>query len=160
MRKHNWNRSGFARERNSHRGRPGDDDLGSERNQLFRERPHPINVAGRPAVLDFHIASVAPAQVLQPLPKRHDLVLRDRIACSQAHQHADLTHALGLLRARRERPRRRRAAKQRDELAPVAVGIRVTSHPPHRSVRAAFPHTVPTSGIHGNYVLPYASQHL
>ena len=42
----------------------------------------------------------------------------------------------------------------------VAVGMRVTSHPPHRSVRAAFPHTVPTLGIHGNYVLPYASQHL
>ena len=41
-----------------------------------------------------------------------------------------------------------------------AVGMRVTSHPPHRSVRAAFPHTVPTLGIHGNYVLPYASQHL
>src|SRR4249920_1633816 len=32
----------------------------------------------------------------------------------------------------------------------VAVGMRVTSHPPHRSVRAAFPHTVPTLGIHGN----------
>src|ERR1700732_550780 len=32
-----------------------------------------------------------------------------------------------------------------------AVGMRVTSHPPHRSVRAAFPHTVSTSGIHGSY---------
>jgi len=30
-----------------------------------------------------------------------------------------------------------------------AVGMRVASHPPHRPVRAAFPHTVPTSGIHG-----------
>jgi hypothetical protein len=28
----------------------------------------------------------------------------------------------------------------------VAVGTRVTSRPPHRSVRAAFPHTAPTSG--------------
>ena len=27
----------------------------------------------------------------------------------------------------------------------VAVGTRVTSRPPHRSVRAAFPHTAPTS---------------
>ena len=42
----------------------------------------------------------------------------------------------------------------------VAVGTRVTSRPPHRSGRAAFPHTVPTLGIHGNYMLPYASQHL
>ena len=30
-----------------------------------------------------------------------------------------------------------------------AVGTRVTSRPPHRSVRAAFPHTAPTSGIDG-----------
>src|SRR5260370_22167361 len=37
--------------------------------------------------------------------------------------------------------------------------MRVTSHPPHRSVHAAFPHTVPTSGIHGDCA-PYASQRL
>src|SRR5438445_6595530 len=29
----------------------------------------------------------------------------------------------------------------------VAVGTRVTSRPPHRSVRAAFPHTAPTSEL-------------
>jgi hypothetical protein len=28
-----------------------------------------------------------------------------------------------------------------------AVGTRVTSRPPHRTVRAAFPHTAPTSGV-------------
>ena len=28
-----------------------------------------------------------------------------------------------------------------------AVGTRVTSRPPHRSVRAACPHTAPTSGV-------------
>jgi hypothetical protein len=66
-----------------------------------------------------------------------------------------------LLRLPGERPRSRRgAAQKRDKLATVAVGTRVTSRPPHRSVRAAFPHTVPTLGIHGNYMLPYASQHL
>ena len=46
------------------------------------------------------------------------------------------------------------------EVGTVAVGTRVTSRLPHRSVRAAFPHTVPTLGIHGDYMLPYASQHL
>ena len=34
------------------------------------------------------------------------------------HEHADASHAVALLRARRERPRRRRAAEERDELAP------------------------------------------
>ena len=33
---------------------------------------------------------------------------------------------------------------------PFAVGTRVTSRPPPRSVRAAFPHTAPTSGIDGS----------
>src|SRR5262249_57533757 len=33
------------------------------------------------------------------------------------HKHADPPHPLGLLRARRERPRGRRATEQRDELA-------------------------------------------
>ena len=41
-----------------------------------------------------------------------------RVALGIAHQHADPPHALGLLRARGERPRSRRAAKKRDELAP------------------------------------------
>jgi hypothetical protein len=33
------------------------------------------------------------------------------------HQHPNAPHALALLRARRERPRGRRAAQQRDEIA-------------------------------------------
>ena len=33
-------------------------------------------------------------------------------------EHANAPHAVALLRARRERPRRRRAAEERDELAP------------------------------------------
>ena len=37
----------------------------------------------------------------------------------QCSKKADHRHALGLLRPRRERPRRRRAAEQRDELAPL-----------------------------------------
>src|SRR5262249_55531748 len=43
--------------------------------------------------------------------------LRFRIVRSIRHQHADPPHPVALLRAHRERPRRR-AAEQRDELAP------------------------------------------
>jgi len=44
------------------------------------------------------------------------------------------------------------AAKTRGFLArliaiSVAVGTRITARPPHRTVRAAFPHTAPTSGV-------------
>src|SRR5216684_5215453 len=33
------------------------------------------------------------------------------------------------------------------QTASDAVGTRVTSRPPHKTVRAAFPHTAPTSGV-------------
>src|SRR5215471_8869102 len=42
--------------------------------------------------------------------------LRFQIAFGKVRQHANSPHALGLLRARRQRPRRR-AANERDELA-------------------------------------------
>src|SRR5262249_32048117 len=40
-----------------------------------------------------------------------------RIVPCEGHEHADAAHPLGLLCARRQRPRRRSTAKQRDELA-------------------------------------------
>ena len=40
-----------------------------------------------------------------------------RIVRGRVHEHADARHPFRLLRARRERPRSRRAAEQRDELA-------------------------------------------
>jgi hypothetical protein len=46
--------------------------------------------------------------------------LKYRIARGCGHQHADAPHALGLLRARRERPRRR-SAKSNDELAALCM---------------------------------------
>src|SRR5262249_49298843 len=42
-----------------------------------------------------------------------------RIVRGGGHQHADASHLLALLPARCERPRRRCAAKQRDELSPL-----------------------------------------
>jgi hypothetical protein len=40
-----------------------------------------------------------------------------RIIGGEIHEHADPPHPLRLLRARRERPHRRRATEQRDEVA-------------------------------------------
>jgi hypothetical protein len=42
-----------------------------------------------------------------------------RIARVKCRQHADAPHPIALLRACRERPRRRRAAEKRYELAPL-----------------------------------------
>jgi hypothetical protein len=66
-------------------------------------------------------AAVGPAQLLQPLQERRDAGLSFRIVRGQVHKHADPTRPLALLRPRRERPRDRRAAEQRDELAALHV---------------------------------------
>src|SRR5262249_23311175 len=51
------------------------------------------------------------------------------------HQHADASHTLGLLRARRERPCRR-AAEKRDELAAIHLrGHSITSSATKRKSR-------------------------
>src|SRR5262245_27134527 len=57
--------------------------------------------------------------------------LRGRIVSSQVLEHADAPHPLVLLRGRRERPRRRAAAEQRDELA---ASHSITSSARNRSV--------------------------
>src|SRR5262249_10934359 len=71
-----------------------------------------------PTIVDPHVAAVSPAQLLELLQKRTDPCHSFRIVRGQRGQHADAPHSLALLRPRRERPRRRRAAEQRDELAP------------------------------------------
>jgi len=55
--------------------------------------------------------------LLQPLQERPEAGLKFQIVHSRGQKHADATHPLALLRARRERPRGRRAADERDELA-------------------------------------------
>src|SRR5262249_52239985 len=109
----------------------------------------------RPMIFDDHVPSFDVTGLLQSLKKRG---LKRVVVMRRVTEIADYRRRR-LLRTRRERQRSRRTEK-RDELAPVAVGTLIAERPPHRSVRAAFPHTVPTLGIHGNYMLPYASQHL
>src|SRR5258706_1187 len=69
---------------------------------------------------DLNIAVLRPPEHLKSLPKRRDAGLYFRIVLGEWMQEHDASHALGLLRARRERPRGHRAAKERDELASPA----------------------------------------
>jgi hypothetical protein len=48
---------------------------------------------------------------------------RFAIVRGERHENADTPHSVGLLRARRDRPRRRGTAEQRDELAAGAHSI-------------------------------------
>ncbi len=72
------------------------------------------------ANIDVDIAPFLPTQLPQFLPQRRDLSLCRGIALSIPHQYADAPHPVGLLRLRRERPRHRRAAEQRNEVATSA----------------------------------------
>ena len=71
-------------------------------------------------VVDPHVAADGPAQFLQPLQERRhaSAVIPDRPRQSVMSTPMRRIRS-ALLRARRERPRRR-AAEQRDELAPVS----------------------------------------
>src|SRR6516162_5938962 len=77
-----------------------------------------VNVARSPVIVRPEVTSFRPTQVLQRLAERRNARLCLRITLGKAHQHADPSRPTGLLRVRRERPRRRRAADERDELAP------------------------------------------
>src|SRR5262249_53393546 len=72
--------------------------------------------ARAPANVDPRVAAADPAQFLQPLPEGRHESPAIRVVLGQIEQHADASHALALLRARRVRPRRR-ADERRDERA-------------------------------------------
>src|SRR5262249_39592378 len=97
-----------------YRRRAGRDDHGcTPVNQIGGERRQSIMLAVRVAIFDCHAAACDEAGFFQPPQERsHEVIvlfLRPR---------AEITNDWKcLLRARRERPRRRRAADEHDELA-------------------------------------------
>src|SRR5262249_60340653 len=88
-----------------------------------------------PAVGNLEVAAIRKVQIFEPLHKGLYPTLRFHIVFSVPHKHADASHPLALLRARRQWPRRR-TADERDDLAPPAA-----RHPPtlHRRPRPAPP---------------------
>src|SRR5262249_19337138 len=95
---------------------PGEDNLRIERDQLGRISRQVREGADAPAIIDPQVASNRPARFRKPLQERQQARLRFRIVRTAVHEHADAPHALALLSACSERPRRR-AAEKRDEVA-------------------------------------------
>src|SRR5262249_20068254 len=93
------------------------DLIGLQRDQLPRESPDQLRVAGRgPADVDPNVAALDPSELLEPFPERCSSLLPFPVALGKSLQYSDAAYTLALLRARRERPRGR-AAEQRDERA-------------------------------------------
>jgi len=59
--------------------------------------------------IDAEILAFGPRQLLQGVEERGQIRLRRSFGRGAVHQHTDTPHLTGLLRARRERPRRRAA---------------------------------------------------
>src|SRR5262249_18752220 len=77
-----------------------------------------FNVSDAPMIVDLNVATDCPSQLFETLLQRYRTDQTLWVTLGKWHQHADTAHTLALLRARRDRPRYRRPAEQRDEVAP------------------------------------------
>jgi hypothetical protein len=102
--------------RNSRAAAHGQDDVRRESEQFRDVFAYGIGTDGATSDVDLHILAVRPTQFLQLLPEHRKATIKFWIG-PEAHAYAP--YALPLLRVRRYRPRDRRAAEQRNELAPL-----------------------------------------
>ena len=93
----------------------GDDEINVLRHEFAGQRGRSLAAGLGPNKQEVDIASLFPANRLHVAPKRFSEGLQHILPIGS--QYADHGHAT-LLRARRERPRGRRAAEQRYELPP------------------------------------------
>src|SRR5262245_8385848 len=82
-----------------------------------------IEISGAPTYIDSQPGPVLPAKLVEPVQECRNVALPLQIILGEAHQNANPQAAPGLLRSRRERPRSRRAAEERDELAALHHSI-------------------------------------
>src|SRR5262249_30937025 len=101
------------------RARGGQDDIRCEREQFRRVPATAVGIDRAPTVVDPHVTTGGPAPWRQPWRQRGAAGRSIVVGGGEVHQYAAAPHPLALLRAHRERPRDRRAADERDELAPL-----------------------------------------
>src|SRR5262245_57728122 len=96
----------------------GQYEVWHQRDQFRRVSAIAIDIVLAPAGVDPDVAAVAPSQLLQGLLECRQLDLAAWIVRGPVHEHTEPPHALGLLRARRERPSGYTAADKCDEVPP------------------------------------------
>ena len=96
-----------------------DNDIDLQPDELGRDLGEALAASLRPAILDRDGATLDPAEFAQPLHKSGGPWAPGRRRGRA--QEPDGRQLRRLLRTRRERPRCRRAAEQRDELAPLSL---------------------------------------
>src|SRR4029077_8419810 len=108
--------AGHLQQRPHSRAAIREDDLWRKRNYFRCLFEGGCNACTKTDV-ELNIATFDPTQFLQTLNEHRNAVLCHLIVGIQRDEYTNAPHPLRLLRACRERPRRRRAAEQRDELA-------------------------------------------
>src|SRR4029453_8519156 len=108
-------------QRSNGRKAAGKDDVRCEPYQFRGVATNAIGIASRPASVNPKVAANGPSQCLQSLQERSVADRRLRIVRSKRVKEPDTPRPLGLLRARRQRPRGRRAAEKGYERAAVHV---------------------------------------
>src|SRR5262249_31354276 len=92
-------------------------EVGLQRDEFLGESLHQLLVQRRPAIVDPNVAAFRPPKRLESLPECGNKGLSFPVTLGKPHQHTDPPHSVGLLRARRKRPRDSPTAENRDELA-------------------------------------------
>src|SRR5262245_44526388 len=118
-----------------------EDHVRLQRHQFGSVGARSLDASPSPAIVDAKIAAFRPAELLQSFAEAPQPKLNYGITLVGRYQRADPSHALALLRPRRERPRRRRA-EQSDERATLhsitssarASSVGGTSRPRARAV--------------------------
>ena len=115
---------------------------------------HTIQHFTRRTMFETIVLAFDPFECVQPCAQCGDSRYYRRIVVVTVQQHADTPHALALLRARRERPRSRRAAEQRDELAARSHSITSSARPSSnagtaRPIAFAVPTLITSSNLVG-----------
>src|SRR5205807_862627 len=101
-------------------GSVGDYEIGRRLRQFRRGRADAPEIARRPVPVDAQVLSLTPAKLRETLPKGGRARAPLGVVLGIGHHDGDAANAVALLRAPRERPRRR-AAESQDELPPPHV---------------------------------------
>ena len=115
---HDGDGFGFALERGDDLRRVSDLHIRLQGDQLFRKNTHAIDIGGGVADLDLDVAALDLSEFAKGCPECRQPLDDLRIALGPAEHHADPPRLSALLSMRGQRPSRRHATEQRDELAP------------------------------------------
>jgi hypothetical protein len=128
LRKHDWYGAAYLSQHWCGPAGASQNDIWAERNQFCRVLVQAVAVVSAPTVIYPQVAADGPTRLLQSLQECRDVGLRLGLVRAREHEYTDASYAIGLLRMRRERPRRCRAAEQRDELAALHASTFCLKH--------------------------------